>query len=402
MVGKIQTRLTGDKMDKDTVESFLHELEEFQGRIPSAARSEWSKADQRQWASDVNAVRKSLIKLRRKANPCVGFHFHGKDADELLKAIEKSNERQLKGAPKKNPTKKKVAKRRRNPALRPKEKSLLFNVARHAPYSKRLAHKKFGKETANSLLKSELIESAADAYVPGSKGFDVVNEFAPLSTREEDVWEAEVDHSAIRRALRGNPKKNPAKKKVAKKKVAKKNPVPSVRIGSEFNGWKLSSKTPVTLTIKPLDIRGEVVHNLVVVDPVSGAGKNRVYALYDEAGSFTGERVVRPKTEWNSQLDTATKWANRTIGLSRSNPSAPGKKKVAKKTTRKKTPEWQLLCNRCAKLWDHYCERPSKARLKPVLDHLEKMKGSTSKKVADERKACLRVAKKEARRLKMK
>jgi len=79
------------------------------------------------------------------------------------------------------------------------------------------------------------------------------------------------------------------------------------------------------------------------------------------------------------------------------------KKKVAKKkATRKKTPPWQLLINRCQKLWDHYCERPSKSRLKPVLAHLEKMKGSTSKKVADERKRCLRVANKEAKRLKMK
>jgi len=79
------------------------------------------------------------------------------------------------------------------------------------------------------------------------------------------------------------------------------------------------------------------------------------------------------------------------------------KKKVAKKkATKKKTPPYQLLINRCQKLWDHYCERPSKTRLKPVLAHLEKMKGSTSKKVDAERKSCLRVANKEARRLKMK
>jgi len=78
------------------------------------------------------------------------------------------------------------------------------------------------------------------------------------------------------------------------------------------------------------------------------------------------------------------------------------KKATKKKVARKKTPEWQLLINRCRKLWDHYCERPSKKRLKPVLEHLEKMKASTSKKVADERKACLRIANKEARSLKMK
>ncbi len=99
----------------------------------------------------------------------------------------------------------------------------------------------------------------------------------------------------------------------------------------------------------------------------------------------------------------------RTLPHTRRNPTKkkpakkPTKKKATKKkVTSKKTPTYQLLINRCQKLWDHYCERPSKSRLKPVLEHLEKMKASTSKKVADERKRCLRVANKEARRLKMK
>jgi len=133
-------------------------------------------------------------------------------ADTAIRELERAKAKAKRNPPKKKvakkkATKKKATKRRSNPSLKPKEKSLLFNVMRHAPYSKRLAHKKFGKETANSLLKSELIEDAADAYVPGSKGFDIVNEFAPLSTREEDVWEAEVDRSAIQHGLRGNPRR---------------------------------------------------------------------------------------------------------------------------------------------------------------------------------------------------
>ena len=101
------------------------------------------------------------------------------------------------------------------------------------------------------------------------------------------------------------------------------------------------------------------------------------------------------KTPWSGRdIKGMQEFADRKLGT---------KKKVAKKkAARKKTPPYQLLINRCAKLWDHYCERPSKARLKPVLEHLEKMKASASKRVADERKACLRVANKEARRLKMK
>ena len=79
------------------MESFLLELEDFHNRVPARMKSEWAKSDQRQWAGDITKVRKALVKLKRKANPCIGFHFHGKDADELLKAVEASNARQRKG-----------------------------------------------------------------------------------------------------------------------------------------------------------------------------------------------------------------------------------------------------------------------------------------------------------------
>ena len=77
--------------------------------------------------------------------------------------------------------------------------------------------------------------------------------------------------------------------------------------------------------------------------------------------------------------------------------------KVAKKkATRKKTPPYQLLINRCHKLWTHYCERPSKKRLEAIYVHLDKKKESTSKKVATERRRCLRAANAEAKRIKLK
>lgn len=67
-----------------------------------------------------------------------------------------------------------------------------------------------------------------------------------------------------------------------------------------------------------------------------------------------------------------------------------------------KTPEWERLIKHCQKLWESYCERPSKKRLRLVLAHLEKMKESTSAKVKSERSRCLRAAKAEAKSLKMK
>jgi len=89
----------------------------------------------------------------------------------------------------------------------------------------------------------------------------------------------------------------------------------------------------------------------------------------------------------------------------RRNPSkkkAKKKRKVTKTAVRKVTPEWQRLTRRCQKLWDHYCERPGKTRLKDVFKHLEKMEGHASKKVKEERSRCMRAAKAEAKRLKMK
>lgn len=134
LIGKIQTRLTGDKMDKAEADKMMLELEDFQRRISSADKSTWSKVDQRQWASDVSKVRKAIVKASRKKNPCVGFHFHGKDADELLKALEASASRQgkLNKNPGRSPSKKKATKKKAS-----KKKS------RKAPTAKQLNDKCF-------------------------------------------------------------------------------------------------------------------------------------------------------------------------------------------------------------------------------------------------------------------
>jgi hypothetical protein len=82
------------------------------------------------------------------------------------------------------------------------------------------------------------------------------------------------------------------------------------------------------------------------------------------------------------------------------------KKKVEGKSTnnptRKKASPSDRLIRRCGKLWEHYCKRPGKERLKAVFEHLEVMKASTSKKVKAERTLCLRSANAEAKSLGMK
>ena len=136
----------------------------------------------------------------------------------------------------------------------------------------------------------------------------------------------------------------------------------------------------------------------------------------DEATTTAGKKGHRPEIfgtavlvppshrdeAFNASIGRQSRYGESPTERNPPKKKATKKKATKKKVTRKAKPEWQKLIDKCRKLWDHYCERPSKARLKPVLEHLEKMKASTSKKVADERKSCLRVANKEARRLKLK
>ena len=66
-----------------------------------------------------------------------------------------------------------------------------------------------------------------------------------------------------------------------------------------------------------------------------------------------------------------------------------------------KISESASLIRLCQKRWEHYLARVSKKRLKDVFEHLDKMKDSASKKVAQERTRCLRAARREAKRLGM-
>lgn len=57
------------------------------------------------------------------------------------------------------------------------------------------------------------------------------------------------------------------------------------------------------------------------------------------------------------------------------------------------------LKNECRRLWDSYCERPNKTRLKAVIKHCEKMKSSKCESVRRERDRCMRAARSEAKEL---
>lgn len=62
----------------------------------------------------------------------------------------------------------------------------------------------------------------------------------------------------------------------------------------------------------------------------------------------------------------------------------------------------QSFIKKCQKTWEQYCAKPSKARLKKVFLHLEKMENSGAKSVKDELRRCRRVARIEAKKLGLK
>ena len=72
------------------------------------------------------------------------------------------------------------------------------------------------------------------------------------------------------------------------------------------------------------------------------------------------------------------------------------------KKRKSKAPTAAELKSECRRLWEHYCERPNKTRLKDVLKHCEKMAESSAKSVKEERARCMRSARREMKKLGMK
>jgi len=127
-------------------------------------------------------------------------------------------------------------------------------------------------------------------------------------------------------------------------------------------------------------------------------------ALSEGKGIDQAHKEMRDLAEYWGYPEFAEKIISREI-VKVTNPRAgkAAKKKTSKKkVTRAKCPPAATLVKKCQKLWESYCERPSKTRLKPIFEHLELMKQSKAKSCKEERARCLRAANKEAKRLGMK
>lgn len=219
---------------------------------------------------------------------------------------------------------------------------------------------------------------------------------------ETDELFKALEESAKRIDSQG-PKKNPKKatkkatfsnpKKKATKKMSKKNPINN----PEYKLRKIpkSASPAKVLSIIKENIQygiewGETERR-ATEKAIESAQKDR--SVYDISWIVEDDpvlgRMVIDTVGIGGRMDAPSR------GGRRSNP----KKKATKKAPSKKSAE--SLISTCQRRWTAYCKKPSKKALLNVLEHLETMKDSKSSKVKKERSACLRVANKEARRLKI-
>lgn len=339
------------------VDRMKFELEKFARGFKSEAKAQWSKVQQREFATDVRRLYKALERLKsqagRKKNPCVGLHFHGKDADDLLKAMEEASKRIDR-----SPQLRKLAKENPNGAFGSRAKRLSASRLR-------AEHKEL----------SALLKSSADPITDfGSEGLSLLK----MQIR---TLAAEMK----RRKLKPNP---------AGKKASKKKKNPDAR-GSDFSEAIIECqdrtipKTPAAIDKKIASCQ-KVLKDLRAQQ--KRATKTRRYDVVDviEQSSIDMHDFIVELYAAKRQKNPGKKKAKKA-----------SKKAANKKATRKTSPS-QSLINRCRKLWDVYCEKPTKKNLRAVQTHLDKMQDSTAKSVKDERKRCLRAANAEAKRLGMK
>ena len=81
--------------------------------------------------------------------------------------------------------------------------------------------------------------------------------------------------------------------------------------------------------------------------------------------------------------------------------AAGSAKRNPKKSIRNAISDSEKQIDACHSLWEKYRIKPTKIALRKVMNHLEKMGHSTSKKVLTERANCLRAANREAKKLKL-
>jgi hypothetical protein len=291
----------------------------------------------------------------RKKNPCIGLHFHGKDANELMEAAEASAERQVKG-------------KKRNPGV-------------------------ISTQPGAELYESEIPSLGTLELLP--RGVQIWTEeyIKQRRKRVSKITAKKLGWSAVRRAgyregaagwTRPKRRFNPAAAVAAAESILVQVPKPGAKAiqDTEFLSVKLSKIQEKGIRPTPRNIAEYFANKY--------PGRKGVYVVYLDRTPV----AMAIRNEPHGKL------------IFRNPPKSikpiKASKKAKKSSAREKASPADRLIRRCGKLWDHYCKRPGKKRLEAVLEHAETMKASTSKKVKAERTKCLRSANAEAKRLGMK
>lgn len=82
--------------------------------------------------------------------------------------------------------------------------------------------------------------------------------------------------------------------------------------------------------------------------------------------------------------------------------NAPFSQYLTARKARSKSTTAAELKKECRRLWERYCERPNKTRLRAVMRHCELMAESSAKTVKEERARCMRAARSEAKKIGLK
>lgn len=400
------------------VDRLKRELEDFSRQFPSSAKSQWSRSDQRQFATDISNLRKALDALRpkgRKKNPCIGLHFHGKDTDDLLKALEKSAERveaspSLRRAAKGNPRglKKGVA-----PKVLPKDARHMWKSVFDAAYEYYREDRKATEKQAEEIAARTAWDEVKRYYVKRSGKWTKRKKALPQVDRPHEVRignplehiPARAGVKKIRKVVSDNISTEMAAGKPQKQAIAiaiRSAQEDAERIGGTTGKLILSeyprrnpSKKSKRRSNPEISSYAEFAHWLNTLEAASAVNKREL-----STGEKLQDLAEACEEEAYGPCTPAEFRKAKAIIMRQSNPKGASKKMAPSKGNTR-TPESKRLIDRCQQLWDEYCKRPTKKRLRAVLEHLEKMKESSSKTVKGERSRCLRVAKKEAKRLKV-
>jgi len=470
-------RLAKEGAPQKEVDQVLFELDEFSRSFSAKEKADFTMDERREMSRSIRKIQKALrmMKGRRKKNPCIGLHFHGKDADELLAAMEASAKRQKLEAKKNLP----------NPMHKVPKGATKAQV--RSTVSKNIALLMEEGYPQKQAVAISLTRAREDA--PGK----VKSIYGPSPNPSTNPYlgDAVTKAKAKMAKKRGRSTPPPLPAKMKKKKMSSRrvsNPPVKLR-GLEYpymmdvsivlsgtpekrHGAMAMSDATVLSIIKDdlasrsdADLRGSFVEAVTIFNEQSKSPSvydkkdlkmiKKIFSLhkkeFDRRGMVVPKKNPKGKTSSNpgrladasaeelmAEYDAMKKSGHRSSAADMSPKELESAFKRLQKRGRKsliekgidpdkllaedvkkafgprarvgkgrklvidKSPLAKDLIAECRALWESYCERPGKVKLRKIEKHCDAMKASKFKTVKDERRRCMNAMRREMKKLGMK